>query len=791
MDSNVSGSKRAREDDAGSGPANRVISTAKRRRQADSIKPPKYPHLKDVFDYPEVFLNILSFLPAQDLVQFERVSRYWKRICNDQWLWKRIYLDWKLLTKIGTNWATGTAAQYSLSPSPSPSPATLQHAQADSSTPTKASRSGSRSGRGAVVEQVHSRAAVSSGQELQAPSGGRHLLELSPSFIFVAYPNSPLLHVHSSSQPNITATPGNVEEANMQIAPLALIPPPPGWSSPSRPDYITCVKVDSHDPTSPSDSSPRGAVRLVVFYQSGGFVVLSVKSDSLPLSASSSGARSRVTWSRLVVYTPSDVPRRSRRSGYSRQRGDPTVVCEFRSPVLIGCTERFYISVWRLPDLGAVGAHKNEGATGAMPESPVLLQTLHSPVSFHPAALRLQLLEEDGMDAHDDDEEDYGTGARKPSGPVRQSYRASLAYSVPLYPERWTLAIQDIDITIPLSNTDADHGSVECGECFHVGRSTTLGNKTMARRWPLVPRSEIVGVKGDRAIGIGLGEKCCVLAGSDNQIQVYEIPDRDQTGWDRFHEQSIDGSTRLHHPGARGFAHTASVARREIKHVQTLLAHASAITAIALDQGRCVSAGNDGRILVWQVDRAADVLPSDGAGDGGQAEPVDPADSLGGWVNVPSLRSDSTSGTSEFSPQPKWNHVEVRTPQRSKVSKDTSGSDIKEHPATTSPLSKRSTFPSLLTNSSLHQQILPIPPVTHPLSLASAAREYLVGDPAAAMGFAESREYESDRARRVVEKLAFNDDRIVGLVRDRRVTPADGSRVGVVDGVIKVWTFDA
>lgn len=92
MDSNVSGSKRAREDDAGSGPANRFISTAKRRRQADSIKPPKYPHLKYVFDYPEVFLNILSFLPAQDLVQFERVSRYWKRICNDQWLWKRIYL---------------------------------------------------------------------------------------------------------------------------------------------------------------------------------------------------------------------------------------------------------------------------------------------------------------------------------------------------------------------------------------------------------------------------------------------------------------------------------------------------------------------------------------------------------------------------------------------------------------------------------------------------------------------------------------------------------------------------
>jgi hypothetical protein len=314
----------------------------------------------------------------------------------------------------------------------------------------------------------------------------------------------------------------------------------------------------------------------------------------------------------------------------------------------------------------------------------------------------------------------------------------------------------------------------------------------MARRWPLVPRSEIVGVKGDRAIGIGLGEKCCVLAGSDNQIQVYEIPDRDHPGRDRFGEHGVDTSNRLFHRSERGFAHTASVIRREIKHVQTLLAHSSAITAIALDQGRCVSAGNDGRILVWQVDRAAEVLPSDGDGGGGEAELVDPADSLGGWVNVPSLRSDRTSGTSGvYSPQLKWNHVEVRTPQRPKVPKDTSGLDIKQQSATTSPLSKRSMFPPSLTSTSLHQQILPIPPVTHPLSLASAAREYLIGEPAAAIGSAETRAHENVRASRVVEQLAFNDDRIVGLVRDRRAKLGSGSSAGSVDGVIKVWTFDA
>lgn len=696
-------------------------------------------------------------------------------------------IDWKLLTKIGTNWATGTAVQYSLSPSPSPAPKSLQRPQSEIAASTKASRST----RGAV-EPPRTNEARPTREETPSSANGRHLLELSPSFIFVAYPTSPLLHVHPTNQPNIPKAQGDSEVNNADAlnAPLALIPPPPGWSSPSHPDHITCIKVDSNDATCPSSSS-RGTTRLVVFYQSGGYVVLSVKSDLLPSSPSC--ARYRVNWSRLVVYTPSDVPRRTRRLTYSRQHGDPTVVCEFHSPVLVSCTERFHISVWRLPDLDVTGKPRNQSATGERQEGPVLLQTLHSPVSFHPAALRLQVVDEDASDSHDADEEDFGMLAPTSVSPARQSYRASLAYSVPLYPDRWTLAIQDIDISIPLFAADLQRGSVECGECFHVGRSTA-GNKTMARRWPLVARSEIVGVKGDRAIGIGLGQKCCVLAGSDNQIQVYEIPDRNQGRQSRG-EQGEE-STRLQSRGAHGPAHTASVARREIKHVQTLLAHSSAITAIVLDQGRCVSAGNDGRILVWQVDRAAEVLPSaEGTGDGGEAELEDPTDSLGGWVSVPTLRSDATNGISEGSSlQPKWNHVEVRTPQRQAASNATSRPGIKQDSSMRSPSLKRSTFSSPLTSTSLHQQILPVPPVTHPLSLASAAREFFVSGPFGETEFAEARAYEAERASRVVEQLAFNDDRIVGLVRDRApgLAPAShGKNGGRVDGVIKVWTFDA
>lgn len=664
---------------------------------------------------------------------------------SQQFLRPRI--DWKLLTKIGTNWETGTAAQYSLSPSPSPAPGLTERSPANV-TPTKASRHPTRE-----PMDAHRRISAHgfSSSHREGNQEGRHLLKLSPSFIFVAYPDSPLLHVHSSQSDVETH-----QDQGKQNPPLALIPPPPGWSSPSRPDYITCITVDSNDMMAEaSTSTRREPVRLVLFYQSGGFVVLSVKLDSTSTTA---GRQPRVTWTRLVVYEPTDVSRRARRSAYTRRSGDPTVLCELDSPVLVSCTERFYISVWRLPDFAT------DAATHRLP---VLLQTLHSPVSFHPATLRLKHLpRQDSAKVNIED-----AWKESESRCVSEAYRASLAYSVPLYPERWTLAVQDIDITLPLNDPSGD---VECGECFHVAKSIMPGAKSLRNRWPLLPRSEIIGVKGDRAIGIGLGDTCCVLAGSDNQIQVYQLPDRSAS----LEPDTVAAGGRWEPP------HMASTTRREIRHVQTLLAHSSAITAIALDLGRCVSAGNDGRILVWQVDRAAEVLPAEGSEF--EAEEAEPQGE--GWVTVrPTLSGKSAEyGASS----PAWSHVEVRTPRKTTSANENSCRQRNANPPSTS--SARSIVPSAST--SLHQQFLPVPPVTHPLSLASAAREYLIS-PRTGKVAADSADYraqEEERASRIVEQLAFNEDRIVGLVRSReKRVAARGEGGSSGHSVIKVWTFDA
>ncbi|KAJ9110315.1 hypothetical protein QFC19_001718 [Naganishia cerealis] len=827
---------------------------------------------KDVFEYPEVFLNILSFLPVEDLVTFERVGSSYSRFplsdCLTRFCFKAKYpypsvrqqrarqrsphsysgnleqaqhgtvgeptttkelslipvetphqahslqdvsnaledirvpslssdeleaqefsrprIDWKLLTKIDTNWATGTAAQYSLSPSPSPAPFTLRRAHLQN-TPSKRPQQD-------VSTTVHATQVSLTGDTSDGPQqrqGERHLLALSSPFIFVAYPTSPLLHVHASNQYPMEKQPSDDDELS-HIPPLALIPPPPGWSSLSRPDLITCIKVDGNDMAfSQGGTQHTGSIRIAVFYQSGGFVILSIKPHSFAVGKSTTQAPPRLTWCRLLVHKSSNTSSRSRRSVYrARAQGDPVVISEFHSPILISCSQKFYISVWQLPE-PCVSDHRPDGSHSPMQgeQDAILLKILHSPVSFHPATLGLKRI----IAPNPDQEEDSGSHQPKIAEKLHH-YRASLAYTVPLYPERWTLAIQDFDVSILGTHertvSSAALGTVEIGDCFHAGRSSSSGSYRLPIRWPLRPTSEIVGVKGESAIGIGLDDHFAVLAGSDNQIQVYKVPERSSLQSPELQPVATQDSSST--SSSRRIArqsYGASALRREIKHVQTLLAHSSAITAIALENGRCVSAGNDEKILVWNVDREADILPADDNIEV-DLEETGPADILGGWTTVVQSPNDKLNQRTDGA---KWSHVEVRTPRKNTPLTTSDRDDTLSHLHSSAPAPSAKPH-SLSSTWTLHQQILPMPPVTHPLSLANAAREYLPAPrPRKDEGgmIIGNQVPEAGRARRIVEQLAFNEDRIVGLVSTkdqgaREITSVSGSE----ESVIKVWTFN-
>ena len=386
------------------------------------------------------------------------------------------------------------------------------------------------------------------------PPYTEHHIALFPSFIFTSNPASPLVNVYRSSGSPATSA-----------APIGIIPPPPGWSSPHRPDNVTAICADqavsfAEDGLIEEDHigrRPALPARLAVFYQSGGFVILRVRHSS---------PSSKLDWLRESVQPPSHRPRSVRRRAtvFTPLQGDPVVLASMHYPMLVTCTLGFHLSFYHIP----------KPSTSDQPTRPGHLSTMHSDVSFHPAALSLF-----PQSDHDD----------TTLSDTAVSHRACLTYCTPVYPASWTVAVQEFVMDPGLS----DIVDVRRGECWNVGQGVDAETADLV--WPKRLRP-VVGVKGRNAIGVGSDGRWCVLAGDDNRIQVYSLP-----------TPSPSPS-----PPPRTAVSDSSTSQQPITHSQTLLAHSAAVTSVSLCAGRCVSGAKDGRVLVWELNDDDDL---DSAGD--------------------------------------------------------------------------------------------------------------------------------------------------------------------------------
>lgn len=320
------------------------------------------------------------------------------------------------------------------------------------------------------------------------------------------------------------------------------------------------------------------------------------------------------------------------------------MVAAIRYPIIITCTHAFHLTFYSLllPN-------------GTPASRPVQIGAMHSDVSFHPATLSLF-----------------------PTSDTTQHFRAALTYCVPLYPYSWTVAVQEFNLrTRPASGlTD-----ITRGDCWNVGR----GDEDVPDYvWPR-PIRPITGVKG-RPVGVGTDGRWAVLAGEDNQIQVYSLP------------------TANNSPTSKPLP---------ISHSHTLLAHSAAITSISLASGRVISGGRDGRVLVWELDQDTDL--------------EDPL--RGRTVAYVEVRPGGR--------RPKWRGAAGPEP-------DAEGEDEDEK-----------------------EEGLP-----HPQSISGAARSLFL--PRLPEGF----EVKDEKRRDVIRQLAFDEEKIVGLVREGQ------------GEVLKVWGFN-
>lgn len=325
-----------------------------------------------------------------------------------------------------------------------------------------------------------------------------------------------------------------------------------------------------------------------------------------------------------------------------------------------------------------------------------------------PACLDVRAVVEEGEDAGERTDDGMTEDGRVEEQEDRK-YQIRLGYCTPLYPISWKPSLQEISVDFFTGDAKADITISDPIEVIRKTRSFITPSGGLQKI-----RGEIVGVKGDGSLGprvMAMDARWLILAGRDNLVEVYDIA---------APPSSADGSARK---GAG------------IHHSQTLLAHASAITSVALRHGRCVTAGNDGRVLVWQLDQGPSILANDAYADHAIFE------------------SSKIIGGESY-------HVEIRNRLPGEVAIASASSPSPHDIA------------DLVT---LRQRVLPIPPVTHPLSLASAAKELFFLSPRRG----QLADIEARRRTRV-RGLAFNEETIVGLVNGQ----AEG-------GMVRVWKFDA
>ena len=279
-------------------------------------------------------------------------------------------------------------------------------------------------------------------------------------------------------------------------------------SIPSNPfNSITAIALDQSQPTGPE-------YRLAVFYSIGDFCLF-LTSPSNPKES---------------IETLSYVPTTT------RHRTSSIVQAAYHHPLLITFSTSFDLTIYELP------SHK----PGGLSHQIRVTQSLTSFSSHPPTSLVL-------------------------SNPSPQSYRLVLAYSVPVYPSHWTVAITELAIS-----------------SFTVQSTQSTGAFDLNPGWsPLTPElletlSEQYALKLSEVSSTCTDGRYVVLAGAaTNSIQLYRLSSRSRP------------------------------AGPKLTFVRTLNGHTSPVQALSIADGRCVSLSRDGSLWVWDLERGGVEVKSD------------------------------------------------------------------------------------------------------------------------------------------------------------------------------------
>jgi hypothetical protein len=160
----------------------------------------------------------------------------------------------------------------------------------------------------------------------------------------------------------------------------------------------------------------------------------------------------------------------------------PALLSALHGSLLVTCTDHFRLSFYHI------------SATSTKPTVSFLrpFRTIRSQTSWFPAALTLSPI-----------------ASARPDGPM--AMRCSLAHAVPVYPDSWSVAVQEIDLAQTSAGWTMDSTRT-------LSALSALTTPEDAAAWGGV------GIVRGKVTAIGLSERWVCIGTADNEVMCWQVP---------------------------------------------------------------------------------------------------------------------------------------------------------------------------------------------------------------------------------------------------------------------------
>lgn len=194
------------------------------------------------------------------------------------------------------------------------------------------------------------------------------------------------------------------------------------------------------------------------------------------------------------------------------------------------------------------------------------------------------------------------------------AFRVTLAYSTPSYPSSWSVSVQELVVRLNLdpaatstSQITRRHATakrpfrptpIDPRGRFMLGRHHSSSPHASCEAWmQSLTAQSLSGPSASRSTSLTYDDPFVVLGASDNLVEVYELLGATtifRRGVDDLHAQT---------PASRSATATSSSPRQTLRlvHRHSLHGHTGSVHSVALEDGRCVSGGADGSVMVWNL----------------------------------------------------------------------------------------------------------------------------------------------------------------------------------------------